>query len=49
MLRVLDERHLELMPWQLHGSLDRCGVEPRHSGAGKCGEGKGGAGHKDTV
>jgi hypothetical protein len=33
----------------LHGPFDGFGVQPRHSGAGECGEGKGSAGHSDTV
>jgi len=49
MLGVLDESHLELMPGQLHDTLDFCGVQPGHSGAGKGGKGEGGAGHNDTV
>lgn len=49
MLRVRDEGHLELMPPYLHGPLDLYRVQPRHSGAGECGEGQGSAGHSDTV
>jgi len=49
MLRVRDESHLELMPWSLHRSLYFQGIQPRHSSAGECGEGKGCAGHPDTV
>jgi hypothetical protein len=33
----------------LHNTLDGRGVESRHGGAGECGEGKGSAGHPDTV
>lgn len=49
MLGVGDESHLELMPRSLHGPLDLQGIQPWHSGAGECGEGKGCAGHPDTV
>ena len=49
MLRVLDERDLELMPRYMRGPLDSCGVEPRYGGAGECGESKGSARHSDTV
>ncbi len=49
MLGVRDESHLELMPGPLRSPLDLHGVQPRHSGAGECGKGKGSTGHPDTV
>jgi hypothetical protein len=49
MLRILDERNLELMSGQKPDAFDGYGVESRHRSAGEGGEGKGSAGHPDTV